>query len=123
MKNSMKNFSVLLMMVLGISIFTTTEARTTEGGIEEIQIKTNAICGECKERLEDAMYMIKGVKKANLDLKTKVMTVEFNTNKTSVDELKQAIVDTGYDADDLKANTKVRSELPYCCTKGGGGHH
>lgn len=119
----MKNFSVLLMMVLGISIFNTTDARNTGDGIEEVQIQTNAICGECKERLEDAMYMLKGVKKAELDLKTKIMTVEFKTNKTSVDEIKQAIVDTGYDADDLKADTKVRSTLPYCCTKGGGGHH
>lgn len=122
MINSMRNFSVLLMMVLGISIFTTSEARTTEGGIEEVQIQTNAICGECKERLEDALFMVKGVKKANLDLETKVMTVEFKTNKTSLDEIKKVIVDTGYDADELKANSKVRSNLPYCCTKGGGSH-
>lgn len=112
-----------MMLVLSIGIFNTVEATTNEGGIEEVQIKTNAICGECKERLEDAMYMIKGVKKANLDLETKIMTVEFKTNKTNVDEIKQAIVNTGYDADDLKANTEARSDLPYCCKVKGGGHH
>lgn len=112
-----------MMLVLSIGIFNTVEATTIEGGIEEVQIKTNAICHECKERLEDAVYLIKGVKKANLDLETKIMTVEFKTNKTNVDEIKQAIVNTGYDADDLKANTEARGELPFCCKAKGGGHH
>ncbi len=65
---------------------------------------TSAQCGMCKTRIENALHNTKGVKDADLDLKTKIVAVEYETRKTSPDEIREAITDTGYDADQKKAD-------------------
>ncbi len=60
---------------------------------------TTAQCGMCKTRIEKALHNTKGVKDADLDLKTKIVTVEYKTWKTSPDQIRKAITDVGYDAD------------------------
>lgn len=94
------------------------EMWAANGGTETVEIQTNAICESCQERIEAALYEVPGVKSASLDLETKVVTIKFKTSKTSAEDLKQVIVDTGYDADDIKANTQARENLPHCCVYG-----
>lgn len=88
------------------------------GGTEEVTIQTNAICGSCQERIESALYKVPGVKSAELDLEYKTVTVKFKTSKTSVEELRQVIAGVGYDADDVKADSSARKDLPHCCVHG-----
>ncbi len=82
-----------------------------------VKIKTSANCEMCKARLEKNVAFVKGVKDVNLDLTDKVMTVSYNPKKVSVDKIKKAITDTGYDADELQKNEESHSKLPGCCRK------
>ena len=82
-----------------------------------VKIKTSANCEMCKARLEKNVAFVKGVKDVNLDLADKVMTVSYNPKKVSVDKIKKAITDTGYDADELQKNETSHSKLPSCCQK------
>lgn len=86
---------------------------------EEVTIQTSAECQACKERIEEALIYTKGVKYAELDLHTMVITVGYSPKKITLDEIKQKISNTGYDADDVKANPESFNQLPACCKPGG----
>ncbi|MCH2225422.1 MAG: cation transporter [Crocinitomicaceae bacterium] len=83
------------------------------------KILTSAICGDCEERIEGSLNYMKGIVFAELDLDTKVVTVKYKTKKVSLKEVKKAITEIGYDADDMKANAKALNALPSCCKPNG----
>ncbi|WP_221390317.1 heavy-metal-associated domain-containing protein [Dyadobacter sp. NIV53] len=82
-----------------------------------VKIRTTAVCEMCKARIERTLGLSKGVKESNLDLKDKVVTVEYNPKKTTAEEIRATIINTGYDADDMLANQKAHDRLPNCCKK------
>lgn len=99
-----------LMLLMFIGLNTVAKSKGTT-----IDIKTNAVCDECKERIEKAVHTVKGVKKADLNLDANVLTVTFDPNKTDAMAIKKAVLGIGYDADDMKADATVRGKLPSCC--------
>lgn len=86
---------------------------------EKVEIKTSAICSMCKSAIERDIAFEKGVKTSSLDLKTKVVTVEYNPKKTDPDKIRQRITEVGYNADTLARDQKAYDKLPYCCKDGG----
>ncbi|MDW8295655.1 MAG: heavy metal-associated domain-containing protein [Raineya sp.] len=85
--------------------------------LQEVQIKTSAICGMCKKKIEKDLSYEKGVVSADLNVETKIVTVKYNPKKTNVTKIKKAINKAGYDADELPANPKAYKKLPECCKK------
>ncbi len=88
----------------------------------KVKIKTSAICEMCKARIEKKMAFTKGVVESDLDLKDKVITVSYHSNKTDVNKIKKAINEVGYDADETKAIDKSYEKLPSCCKKDSSPH-
>ena len=86
---------------------------------QTIKIKTSAVCGECKTTIEKALNFSKGVKKASLDVDSKMVTVVYKTEKTNPDKIRLVISNAGYDADSIPANPKAYSRLKDCCKKDG----
>lgn len=86
---------------------------------DTVNIKTSAECDMCKTKLETEVGRMKGVKSVNLDLTTQVVTVVYNNTKTAPDKIRTVISNTGYDADDVKANNRAKNKLPDCCKPGG----
>jgi copper chaperone CopZ len=82
---------------------------------DTLNVKTSALCETCKKTLEHDLSFEKGVKKATLDLDTKILSVVYNSEKTNPDKIRKAITKTGYDADSLKADPKAFNRLPECC--------
>jgi len=107
---------ILFLLALTLASFSFGQEKKTT---EEILIKTNAECGTCKKKLEEVLNYTKGVKYAELDLKTKQLTVAFSTKKISADQIRSIISETGYDADDVPANPSSQNQLPICCQPGG----
>lgn len=79
------------------------------------EIQTNAQCGDCKERIEGKLNYIKGIKFAELNDETKIVTVKFDPNKIDLVTIKQSIAKIGYDADEVKAAKEDVEKLPKCC--------
>ena len=96
-----------------------TQAQEKEQKFQTVVIQTSAECGDCKDRIEEALNYTKGVVFAELDLETKKVTVRFTTKKISLQEVKQAIATIGYDADEVKAEPKAQLSLPKCCQPNG----
>jgi copper chaperone CopZ len=83
------------------------------------QIQTNAQCGDCKERIEGKLNYTKGIKFAELDDQTKIVTVKFDPKKIELLTIKQTIAKIGYDADEVKAAKEDVDKLPKCCQPNG----
>lgn len=80
-----------------------------------IEIQTSAVCGECKDRLEEKLNYTKGVVFAELDLDTKIITVKFKTKTISDYQIHQIISNTGYHAGEMPRNETAFNKLPACC--------
>ena len=83
------------------------------------QIQTNAQCGDCKERIEGELNYIKGIKFAELDDQTKIVTVKYDPGKIELLTIKKTIAKIGYDADEVKAAREDVEKLPKCCQPNG----
>lgn len=94
-----------------------TPAFAQEKKSDTAHIKTSAVCGQCKERIEGAFAFEKGVKTSTLDLETKMLTVVYNPARTDIDILRTSLSMVGYDADSVPADPKAYARLPACCKK------
>ena len=83
----------------------------------ELKIKSSVVCGMCKDCVESGLGYEKGVKEVKVDLATKEVTVKYNPDKITEDQIRTALSKLGYDADDVKADPKAYEKLPGCCKK------
>lgn len=88
-----------------------------------IKIKTSAICGMCKRKIEKNLAYEKGIEDVNLDIPSKILTVKFNAKKTNTAQIKKIVADSGYDADEVPATPVAYEKLPSCCKKEAAGSH
>lgn len=72
-------------------------------------------CGMCKTTIEKAVTDVKGIQSGEWDKETDQMTVVFDSEIISIDDIKQRIADAGYDSDTHRAKDDVYAALPGCC--------
>lgn len=81
-------------------------------------IKTpNARCEECKDKIETYLKRYDGVMSVNVNIRKGETTVKYITDRTNIEEIKTAIANVGFDADDVPANPDFYKLLPKCCKK------
>jgi len=66
---------------------------------EEVKILTNLDCDVCKKKIEDYMAFERGVTAVKADVPTKVVTIEYRSNRTDEEKLIAAIKKLGYEAE------------------------
>lgn len=84
---------------------------------ETVVINTSAQCDMCRMKIEGKLNEHKGIRVASLDIRSKKLTVKYNPEKTTVEEIKKAVTDLGYDADEAKGDAEAHKNLPECCQK------
>ncbi len=109
-----KHFLLLPLIVISFNSI----AQEKKNKKETITIQTSAECDMCKERIEKALAYTKGVKKSNLEVSSKIITVVYNPAKVSPEKIRETISKAGYDADNIPADAKAYESLPECCKKG-----
>lgn len=117
----------LLLLTIAIAgIMTVGFGQTTKKkGIQNVTIKTPTVqCESCKKRIEDYLIREEGVQKVTVDFKRKTTKVTYVAERTNIENVKTAIANLGYDADDVTAEPEAYKKLPQCCKKpeDGGGH-
>jgi len=110
---------VLFFAGIGVSI-----AQSKKGTMVTAKISTPTVqCEQCKNRIERFMLREEGVASTKVDYKKKITTVKFFSDRTNIENVKTAIANVGYDADNVTANEESYNRLPTCCKKpedGGG---
>ena len=107
----MKKVIGILMILLAFNV----SAQEGKAKFETVNIKTSALCGECKERIENKLNYTKGVSFADLNLDNKVLTVKYKTKYLTAAQVRQVVASLGYHADDVKRDTETFKALPACC--------
>lgn len=89
--------------------------------VQQAVIKTTITCDHCKQCetcggfLEQTLLKKKGVQMISLDEKAMTISVIYNSKKTSLPEIRTAISELGYDADEVKATAAGYEKLDGCC--------
>jgi cation transport ATPase len=114
----MKKIATIILITvftLGVNTIMAQKVKKTES----IILKTSAQCDMCKTTIEKAMAYEKGILNSELNVETAELTVKYKISKTTPEKIRKAISESGYDADDVKADEKAYNNLPACCQKGG----
>ncbi len=117
----MKRFLLSVLAIAGVSIAVSaqTKAQLTA------KIKTpNALCENCKKRIETYLDRHDGITFVQVNYRRGETQVKYLTDRINIEEIKTAIANCGYDADDVTATEDSYKRLPLSCKKfeDGGGH-
>jgi hypothetical protein len=108
-------YSLLLIAVMCIGMASIAQ----QPKIQRAEIKTpGAKCEQCKQIIESvAPKYVDGLYKINVIWKRGVTQVQWYPDRTNIEELKTAIANAGFDADDVTAAPDAYKKLPACCKK------
>jgi periplasmic mercuric ion binding protein len=118
----MKKLFIAAIITLGfatVGISQPTKASLT------VKIKTpNALCENCKARIETYLKRYDGVTFINVNYRKGETQVKYLTDRINIEEIKTAFANCGYEADDVPATEDAYNRLPKSCKKfeDGGGH-
>jgi copper chaperone CopZ len=115
--------NLILLSIAFVGSFLAGNAQTKP--VVTVTIKTpNALCESCKSRIETYLKRYDGVLDVNVNYRKGETRVKYITDRTNIEEIKTAIANTGYDADDVEAEPGAYKRLPKTCKKfeDGGGH-
>ncbi|MEI8204909.1 MAG: heavy-metal-associated domain-containing protein [Bacteroidota bacterium] len=118
----MKPFIKTLTLVIVILLMQNNTNAQDVKKVDEVKILTSAVCGMCKDRIEQNIAFESGVKDVVLDIDSKIVTIKYKTSKTNPDKLRLALSKLGYDADNVVADKVAYEKLPPCCKKGNAKH-
>ncbi len=85
---------------------------------KKVVIQTPTVqCEMCKTKIENYLRREPGISAVKVDYKKKTTTVTFLTDRNNIEQIKTAIANAGYDADDVTADEDAYKKLPKCCKK------
>lgn len=117
----MKKLFFSFIAIIGLSVVTQAQTKA----VLSATIKTpNALCENCKTRIETYLKRYDGVLEINVNYRKGETKVKYLTDRTDIEQIKTAIANCGYDADDVPAAEDAYNRLPKTCKKfeDGGGH-
>ena len=110
----MKKIFLGILAVGGVSLVSSAQVKASL----TVKIKTPTIgCEDCKNRIETYLKRYDGVTYVLANWRQKNVTVKYNTDRTNIEEIKTAISNCGYDADDIPAFEESYKRLPKTCKK------
>lgn len=117
----MKKLFFLLLATTGFAISSIAQTKP----VQTVKISTPTVqCESCKKKIETYLKRYNGIQTVNVNYKKKETTVKYVTDRINEEEIKAAIANAGYDANEVTANPDSYKRLPNCCKKpedGGGG--
>lgn len=110
----MKTIKLSILFLLGFVV----TGMAQQKAVQKVVINTPTIqCEMCKTKIEKYLTREPGLSDIKVDYKKKTTTVTFLTDRNNIEQIKTAIANAGYDADDVTADETAYSKLPKCCKK------
>jgi copper chaperone CopZ len=80
-------------------------AQDKKGNLETVKYLTSIDCDDCVNKIMTNLPQEKGIKDVKCDLKTKEVTVSYQKDKNSPEEIKKSLEKLGYTAKVVKPET------------------
>lgn len=107
----MKKIIIILAILCSSAFYQEVNAQKTI----ETSFKVRGNCGQCKDRIEESVMRLKGVKTAEWDKNTEMITVVYKPKKQNEEALHSAISTAGHSTDKMECNKENYDDLPDCC--------
>jgi copper chaperone CopZ len=121
----MKKILWMTLIVNCFFLFGKAQQPVRKGALETATISVPTVqCEQCKDRIERYMSREDGIQMVKVDYKHHTCKVTYIWDRTTIENIKTAIANIGYDAGDVAADPEAYKKLPTCCKKpeDGGGH-
>lgn len=108
---NLKNIVCYLLLLLTSNTFA---QHNTKQNFTDTTFKVLGACEMCKNRIENALK-IKGINNAIWNIDTKLLSIQFDPQKITVDKIENTIISIGHDLMNKKAKDFIYNDLPECC--------
>lgn len=98
---------ILMVLVVVAATFSASAQDTT-------RVKVLGNCGMCKSHIEKAAKSA-GASAAQWDKSSKMLSLVFDVNKTTLDKIEDAVAAAGYDTEHATATEEAYKKLDECC--------
>jgi copper chaperone CopZ len=113
----MKAFSLSVLAIFCFTAVSFAQYGQTQKAVGKAVIKTpTVLCEKCQERVE--FFLTKstpGVTSVAVNIRKKTTTVTWLNDRTTLENIKTAIANLGFDADDIEAEESAFKRLPKEC--------
>jgi len=111
---SIRFIATIIVLISCVFTFAQTQdhSKITTAKTETFKVWGN--CDMCKTRIEKAAK-IEGVKKAEWNPDTKILTLVYNPSAIKSDDILRKVAAAGHDTEKFKAADEVYKKLPGCC--------
>ena len=109
------SYVFLLLLITGCGV---PEAFLKSGNPNISAVKINlptVQCNACQQTITQGLKEMEGVQTAYVNLNEEKVLVKYDKTRVTMDDLEQAIVKLGYQADDVPADVEAYNNLPGCC--------
>ena len=123
--NAMKKILWMTLIVNCFFLLGRAQQPVRKGALETATIAVPTVqCEQCKDRIERYISREDGIQMVKVDYKHHTCKVTYIWDRTTIENIKTAIANIGYDAGDVAADPEAYKKLPTCCKKpeDGGGH-
>ncbi|TCJ18998.1 copper chaperone [Flaviaesturariibacter flavus] len=108
----MKKLLFLLLVLAGLNASAQTKA------LQTVTIKLPTVqCEMAKGQIETYLKRYDGVNSVVVNVKKKEVVVKYLVDRVSDEDIKAAIANVGYDANEVTAEPDAVKRLPACCRK------
>jgi len=108
----MKSFILGIFAIVAFSAPTFAQQKAVQKAV----IQTPGVQDEaCKTRIENFLVHEYGGSYVKADFRRHTVTVVWYTDRTNIENIKTALANMGYDADDIKADPEAYKRLPAAC--------
>lgn len=105
----------LLLSIITITIFSSA-AFAQQKAIQKAVIKTPGVLADaCKTSIDNFLVHQYGVSSVKADYRRHTVTVVWYTDRTNIENIKYALANMGYDADDVTAEPGAYKRLNPAC--------
>ena len=112
----MKAFSLGLLAFFSFTTVSFAQYQQTQKAVGKAVIKTPTIlCEKCQEKVEFFISHTEGVSSVAVNIRKKTTTVTWLNDRTTLENIKTAIANLGFDADDIEAEEYAFKRLPKEC--------
>jgi copper chaperone CopZ len=93
-------------MALSLVLFSYLNSAAQDQKMKAVEFKVTGNCEMCKKTIESSLKGQPGIQSSNWNKNTKMIKVVYDPAKTTEDKIHQAIADSGYDTEKVKASDK-----------------
>ena len=112
----MKAFALSFLAIFSLVTVSFAQYQQTQKVSGKGVVKTpTVLCDICKDKVEFFISHTEGVTSVKVNIKQKTTTVTWLNDRTNLDNIKVAIANLGYDADDIEAEEYAFKRLPKDC--------